>query len=51
MRLIANCGSRLLYWALDVDNYKTPIVAFHNEATTDDIRSQDPKRMEDDIND
>ncbi|MCE2508318.1 MAG: IS3 family transposase [Nitrosopumilaceae archaeon] len=39
-----------LHWALDIDNYETPLMAFRNKAATDDIRSQNPKWMEADIN-
>ena len=39
-----------LHWMLDIDNYETPMLAFRNKAATDDIRLQDPKWMEADIN-
>ena len=39
-----------LHWALDIDNYETPMMAFRNKAATNDVRSQDPKWMEADIN-
>ena len=39
-----------LHWALDIDNYETPLMAFHNKAATDEIKRQDPKWMEADIN-
>ena len=40
-----------LHWALDIDNYETPMMAFRNKAATDEIRSKNPKWMEADIND
>ena len=39
-----------LHWALDIDNYETPMMAFRNKAATDDVRSQNLKWMEADIN-
>ena len=39
-----------LHWALDIDNYETPMMAFHNKMVTDDILEQNPKWMEADIN-
>ena len=39
-----------LHWALDIDNYETPMMAFRNKAATDAIRSQNSKWMEADIN-
>ena len=40
-----------LHLALDIDNYKTSIMAFRNKAATDDIRSQNFKWTEADIMD
>ena len=34
-----------LHWALDIDNYETPLMAFHNKTATDDTRRQNPKWM------
>ena len=39
-----------LHWALDIDNYETPMRAFHNKAAADYIRRQDPDWMDADIN-
>ena len=39
-----------LHWALDIDNYETPLMAFRNKTATDEIKMQDPKWMEADIN-
>ena len=39
-----------LHWALDIDDYETPLMAFRNKTATDDIRSRTPKCMEADIN-
>ena len=39
-----------LHWALDIDNYETPMRAFHNKAAADYIRRQDPDWMNADIN-
>ncbi|MCE2507966.1 MAG: hypothetical protein J4G04_01475 [Nitrosopumilaceae archaeon] len=33
-----------LLWALDIDNYETPMMAFRNMAATDDTRRQTPSR-------
>lgn len=38
-----------LHFSLDIDNYETPMMAFHNKKATDEIRLQNPKWMEDDI--
>ena len=40
-----------LHWALDIDNYETPLMAFRNKTATDEVKNQDPKWMEADIND
>ena len=39
-----------LHWALDIDNYKTPLMAFGNKTATGKIKRQDPKWIENDIN-
>lgn len=39
-----------LHWALDIDNYETPLMAFHNKTATDYTRRQNPQWMEADIN-
>lgn len=39
-----------LHFSLDIDNFETPMMAFHNKKATDEIRHQNPKWMEDDIN-
>ena len=39
-----------LHWALDIDNYETPMRAFYNKAATDHIKRQDPDWMNADIN-
>ena len=39
-----------LHWALDIDNYETPLMAFCNKTATDEMRRQDPKWMAADIN-
>ena len=39
-----------LHWALDIDNYETPMLAFRNKAATDEIKRRNPKWMEADIN-
>lgn len=39
-----------LHWALDIDNYETPMMAFRNKAATDDVRRKDPNWMEAYIN-
>lgn len=33
-----------LHWAPDINNYEMSIMAFHNKATMDDVRSQNPGR-------
>ncbi len=40
-----------LHFSLDIDNYETPMMAFRNKRATDEIRQQNPKWMEIDIND
>ena len=40
-----------LHFSLDNDNYETPMMAFCNKRVTDEIRQQNPKWMEADIND
>ncbi len=40
-----------LHFSLDIDNYETPMMAFRNKRVTDEIRQQNPKWMEADIND
>ena len=39
-----------LHFSLDMDNYETPLMAFHNKKASDEIRGKDPKWMEADIN-
>ncbi len=39
-----------LHWALDIDNYETPMMAFHNKTAINETRRQNPKWMEADIN-
>ena len=39
-----------LHRAPDMDNYKTPSMAFRNKTATYEIKMQDPKWMEADIN-
>ena len=39
-----------LHWALDIDNYATPLMTFRNKTATDNVRRQDPEWMEADIN-
>ena len=39
-----------LHFSLDINNYETPMMAFRNKKATNDIRHQNPKWMEDDIN-
>ena len=38
-----------LHWALDMDNYETPMMAFHNKTATKETREQYPQWMEADI--
>ena len=40
-----------LHLSLDIDNYEKPLMAFRNKRATDEIRQQNPKWMETDIND
>ena len=40
-----------LYFSLDINNYETPLMAFHKKRATDEIRHQNPQWMEDDIRD
>ena len=40
-----------LRFSLDINNYETPLVAFHKKKAADEIRHQNPKWMEDDIRD
>jgi hypothetical protein len=35
-----------LHWALDINNYETPMMAFRNKAATGDVGRQYPKWME-----
>ena len=37
-----------LHFSLDIDNYETPLMAFHKKKVADEIRHQNPKWMEDD---
>ena len=39
-----------LHFSLDTNNYETPMMAFRNKKATAEIRHQNPKWMEDDIN-
>ena len=39
-----------LHFSLDMDNYRTPLVAFRNKKANDEIKDKDPKWMEADIN-
>ena len=38
-----------LHFSLDIDNYETPLTAFHKKKATDEVRHQNPKWMENDI--
>ncbi len=40
-----------LHFSLDIDNYKTPLMAFRNKKATDEIGRQNPRWVEDDISD
>ncbi len=40
-----------LHFSLDIDNYETPLMAFRNKRATDEIRQQNSRWMEADIND
>ena len=40
-----------LHFSLDINNYETPLMAFHKKKATDEIRHQNPKWMEEDIRD
>ncbi|MYH03471.1 MAG: transposase [Cenarchaeum sp. SB0675_bin_21] len=40
-----------LHFSLDIDNYETPLMAFHKKKATVETRSQNPTWMEDDIHD
>ncbi len=37
------CNTDRLHWALDVDNYETPLMAFRNKAATDNVVRRDPE--------
>ena len=39
-----------LHWALDIDNYETPLMAFRSKTATEEVRRRDPEWMEADIN-
>ena len=39
-----------LHWALYIDNYETPLMAFYNKTATNGTRRQNPKWMEEDTN-
>ena len=39
-----------LHFSLDIDNYETPLMAFRNKRATDEIRQQNSRWMEADIN-
>ena len=40
-----------LHFSLDIDNYETPLMAFRNKRATDEIRQQNSRWVEADIND
>lgn len=40
-----------LYFSLDIDNYETPLIAFRNKKATDQIRRQNTRWMEVDVDD
>ena len=40
-----------LHFSLDIDNYETPLMAFRNKRAADEIRQQNSRWMEADIND
>ena len=40
-----------LHFSLDINNYETPLMAFHKKRATDEIRHQNPQWVEDDIHD
>ena len=40
-----------LHFSLDIDNYETPLMAFRNKRATNEIRQQNSRWMEADIND
>ena len=44
-------NERRLHFSLDIDNYETPLKAFHSKRATDAIRKDNPKWMEEDSND
>ena len=43
-------NERRLHFSLDMDNYETPLMAFHNRRATEETRTQNPNWMEADIN-
>ncbi len=42
-------NERRLHWSLDIDNHQTPLKAFHDKATYETIRVDNPNWMEVDI--
>lgn len=40
-----------MHFTLDIDNYKTPLMAFRNKKAAGEIRRQNPRWMEADTND
>ena len=43
-------NERRLHFSLDMDNYETPLMAFHNRRAAEETRTQNPNWMEADIN-
>ena len=43
-------NERRLRFSLDIDNYETPLMAFHNRRATEKTRTQNSNWMEADIN-
>ena len=39
-------NEKRLHWSLDIDNYEKPLEAFHSRKTTEAIRKDNPKWME-----
>ena len=39
-----------LHFSLDMDNYETPMMAFHNKKADEEMKMRSPNWMEDDIN-
>ena len=50
LRLIKFYNERRPHFSLDMDNYETPLMAFHNKRAAEETRAENPGWMEADIN-